>query len=156
MRIVVRPAGPADAELLGLLNADVQAVHATAFPALFKPPDPLAFVAEATRLFDKPENLVFIAEADAAPAGYAYAAIVHEPETPLRYPREILTLHHLGVRPQLRGRGVGRALLDRVRSVARQRGIAAITVSVWTFNDEARALYRRYGFTPFQEQLTLG
>jgi ribosomal protein S18 acetylase RimI-like enzyme len=33
------------------------------------------------------------------------------------------------------------------------RRIDLVTLDVWTFNEEARAFFRRHGFTPFGERL---
>jgi len=63
MTIAVRRADEADAEVLSLLNADVQHLHASAFPERFKPPGPDTFPALAARtLLANQSNLVFIAE----------------------------------------------------------------------------------------------
>jgi hypothetical protein len=86
MNGAVRRASEADAEVLSLLNADVQSLHATALPEHFKPLGPDTFPATVARtLLVNPSNLVFIAEVDSEPAGYAYAEVVHLPESPLRH-----------------------------------------------------------------------
>lgn len=50
------------------------------------------------------------------------------------------------VDPQARGRGAGRALLDAVVRFARAHGADEIVLGVTDGNEEARALYERYGF----------
>jgi GNAT superfamily N-acetyltransferase len=45
------------------------------------------------------------------------------PETPFSYADDLVYLHHISVRPSYRRQGVGRALMDAVRSAARERGI---------------------------------
>ena len=54
----------------------------------------------------------------------------------------------LWVRPDHRGRNIGRALLDAIVHWARADG--AMTVSMWLLegNDDAAALYRSLGFAP--------
>jgi ribosomal-protein-alanine N-acetyltransferase len=56
---------------------------------------------------------------------------------------EILTL---GVMPGARRRGVGRALLDLLRTQAERRRIASIVLEVAADNDAARRLYGAAGF----------
>ncbi len=51
------------------------------------------------------------------------------------------------VRPDQRGRGVGRALLDAATERARALGCALVELSVDVTNPEAHAYYRRAGFT---------
>jgi ribosomal protein S18 acetylase RimI-like enzyme len=60
--------------------------------------------------------------------------------------RPLLNLHDLTVAPAFRGRGVGRALLERVEAKARQLGCVKVTLEVGDRNDRARDLYERLGF----------
>jgi len=54
----------------------------------------------------------------------------------------------LGLRPDLTGRGLGRAFLEAGLSLAEGRfRPAAFTLSVATFNERAIRLYRKAGFT---------
>ncbi|MEJ1159091.1 GNAT family N-acetyltransferase [Prosthecomicrobium sp. N25] len=55
----------------------------------------------------------------------------------------------LMVEPAYRGRGLGRRLLDEARRFARERGLAALVLSVSTDNPGARRFYEREGFLPF-------
>lgn len=56
---------------------------------------------------------------------------------------EVLTL---AVLPGLRGRGIGRALLDRAMATAAGRGAGAMFLEVGEGNAPARALYAAAGF----------
>jgi ribosomal protein S18 acetylase RimI-like enzyme len=94
----------------------------------------------------KSYNLVFLAFVDEAPAGYAYAEVVRRPETSLTYPYETLHVHHISVIAEFRRRGVGGALLSVVRASGLRLGITLLTLDVWSFNEDARAFFRRHGF----------
>jgi ribosomal protein S18 acetylase RimI-like enzyme len=154
MNIDIRPAVEADAELLSALNADVQAVHAKALPARFKLPGPDTFPPEAARaLLANPSNLLVLAFSDEAPAGYAYAEVVRRAETPFCYAHDLIYVHHLSVRIEFRRKGVGRALLDAVRSSAERLGVTTLALDVWSFNEDARSFFRSYGLTVFNERL---
>ena len=154
MPIAVRKATTVDAEVLSSLNVDVQTIHWSALPTRFKPPGPDAFPpAAAAALLEEPDNLVFIAEVDSLPVGYAYAEVIHRPETAFSYADDLVYLHHISVRPSYRKQGLGRALMDAVRSAASERGITVLAIDVWTFNEDARSFFRRCGFTPYNERL---
>jgi GNAT superfamily N-acetyltransferase len=154
MPMVVRRAGPDDADVVSALNADVQAVHAAALPGSFKPPGPDTFPpAAAAALLAQPDNLVFIAEDAAAAVGYAYAEVCRLPETPFRYAYEMIYLHHMSVRPDHRRQGVGTALLGAVRSAGKDLRIDLLALDVWSFNARARAFFHRHGFAPYNERL---
>jgi ribosomal protein S18 acetylase RimI-like enzyme len=152
MSITVRRATAADAELLSSLNAEVQAIHAAALPAWFKPPGPQAAAATAT-LVSNPANLIFVAEVDAAPAGYVYASLSRHAETPWRHAYEMIYIHQIGVRAAHRRQGVGAALLAAVRAEAASRNVALLGLDVWSFNADAQAFFRRQGFPPYQERM---
>jgi ribosomal protein S18 acetylase RimI-like enzyme len=60
--------------------------------------------------------------------------------------RPLLNIHDLAVRPEARGRGVGRALLDAAQQQARLRSCCKMTLEVRDDNHVARRLYRDFGF----------
>src|SRR5262245_41796750 len=154
MSIVIRRATIADAELVSSLNADVQALHAAALPWRFKPPGPGTFQpADAEALLRKPERYVFIAEIAGAPAGYAHAEIVRRAETAVHFAPAMIHLHAISVQPDYRRRGIGNALLVAVRAAGKEQGITLLTADVFTFNENARAFFRRHGLTPYMERL---
>jgi ribosomal protein S18 acetylase RimI-like enzyme len=154
MGLIIRKALEQDAATLRALNADVQALHAGAMPWLFKPPGPDSFSTAAVQdLLAEPDNLFFIAEVDGTAAGYAYAQIMELPETPFIYAHNRIYLHHISVKPDYRRHGVGSALIGAVREAAAETGIKLIALDVWTFNEEARAFFRRHGFAAYNERL---
>jgi ribosomal protein S18 acetylase RimI-like enzyme len=154
MPVAIRRATVADAEVLSSLNFDVQTIHWSALPTRFKPPGPDTFPPiAAAALLAAQDNLVFVAEVDSLPVGYVYAEVVHRPETPFGYAEDLVYLHHISVRPSYRKQGLGRALVNVVRSAAGEREITVLAVDVWTFNEGARSFFRRQGFTPYNERL---
>jgi ribosomal protein S18 acetylase RimI-like enzyme len=154
MAVAIRRATTIDAELLSSLNVDVQTIHWSAHPTRFKPPGPDTFPpTAAAALLAKPDNIVFVAEVDSVPVGYAYAEVVHRPETSFSYADDLVYLHQISVRPSHRKQGVGRALMEVLRSAAGERGITVLALDVWTFNEDARSFFRRQGFTSYNERL---
>jgi ribosomal protein S18 acetylase RimI-like enzyme len=154
VKSAVRRANEADAETLSLLNADVQSLHAAAMPERFKQHGPDTFPATIARaILAKPSNLVFIAEVDSEAIGYAYAEIIHLPESSLLHAWNEVHLHHISVRPSYRRKGVANALLDSVRAAANELGIDPVTLQVWNFNEDARGFFQQRGFTPYMVRL---
>jgi diamine N-acetyltransferase len=154
MAILIRNATERDADTLASLNADVQAIHAAAMPWYFKPPGPDTFPPAAVAdVLAHPDNLVLIAEIDGDAAGYAYVQFVRRSETSFHYAHDMVYLHHISVRPAHRRRGVGAALIGAVRAAATDAAIALVALDVWTFNEDARAFFRRHGFAPKSERL---
>lgn len=61
-----------------------------------------------------------------------------------------VNIHDLAVRPEHQGRGVGRALIDRVEADARASGCCKVTLEVHDTNSKAKGLYRKAGFGPWE------
>jgi ribosomal-protein-alanine N-acetyltransferase len=57
-------------------------------------------------------------------------------------------LANLAVAPAVRGRGVGRALLESVVALARELGVRELFLEVRESNSVAQRLYRSVGFAP--------
>ncbi|WP_232823651.1 GNAT family N-acetyltransferase [Dyella sp. C9] len=74
-------------------------------------------------------------------------------ESVIRPPEgDMLYLAHLAVSPELRGQGVGRALIDQLVGLARGVGGRRVTLDVAASNPRAEALYRRCGFAVVGER----
>jgi GNAT superfamily N-acetyltransferase len=63
------------------------------------------------------------------------------------YDGAVALLDELYVRPELRGRGIGTALLGRACDVLRERGAGLFEVNVDEGDTGARRFYERHGFT---------
>jgi ribosomal protein S18 acetylase RimI-like enzyme len=63
--------------------------------------------------------------------------------------RPSLNVHDLAVRPEHRGRGIGRLLLEEIERRAHARGSSKLTLEVHATNEGAIRLYRRFGFGPW-------
>lgn len=78
-----------------------------------------------------------IAEQDDAPAGFALFFPIYS-----TWQGRSLHLEDLFVRPQFRGHGIGKALLNRVASIAVERGCARLQWDVLNWNQPAIDFYR--------------
>lgn len=79
--------------------------------------------------------------------GYALARLQQQAETALTYGGLVVELDQISVDPEYRGRGLGRQLIDEVRSLASDVGADRLQLTVWEFNRHARAVFERAGFT---------
>lgn len=90
---------------------------------------------------------VLIAESDGAPAGFAL--FFHNFSTFLG--RRGLYLEDLFVRPEFRGRGIGRRLLAELAALAVARECGRLEWSVLDWNAPAIGFYRSLGAVPMDE-----
>ena len=97
----------------------------------------------------RPYAEVLIAEADGAPVGFAL--FFHNFSTFLGCPG--IYLEDLFVRPDARGRGLGKALLVELARLARTRGCGRIEWAVLGWNEPSIAFYQSLGARPKDEWL---
>jgi len=95
----------------------------------------------------KPSAEVLLALEEGEPVGFA--VFFHNFSTWLGRPG--LYLEDLFVRPEKRGKGYGRALLERLAQIARERGCGRMEWAVLDWNDPAIQFYRKLGAQPMDE-----
>ena len=59
---------------------------------------------------------------------------------------DLYNIHDMYVLPGYRGRGIGRELLRMVEEIAKERGVAKLTLEVRSDNGPAKHLYRDEGY----------
>jgi diamine N-acetyltransferase len=150
----VRRATQDDAEAISALNDTVQRLHAEAHPHIFRPPSAETFPAdEVISLMARPGYAFLVGVVDGAPVGYISVEVIRRPESSLTYATERLQIHHISVDDTCQGIGVGRALIDAAKDLARDEGISHIELDVWSFNDHARHFFERQGFEVYNQRL---
>jgi GNAT superfamily N-acetyltransferase len=99
---------------------------------------------------DRPYAETLIAERDGRPAGFAL--FFHNFSTFLGRPG--IYLEDLFVRPEERGRGIGKALLRRLAQVALDRDCGRLEWAVLDWNRPAIGFYERLGARPNSDWTT--
>lgn len=154
MPIAIHRATDADCVAISALNADVQGFHAERLPQRFKPPGPGVFPPEEVReVLAKPDHHVLLAMVGGVPAGYVYVELLRRPDSSATHALAMTYIHHISVRPAFRRQGVGRALIAAARALGRNVGIGLVGLDVWTFNEPARAFFRRCGLAAYTERM---
>ena len=150
--MVVRPAGPDDADVLAEVAA---ATFALACPPHVTPEAIAAFIADVLspecfeRYLADPERDLFVSVADGVVTGYAM--VVHgEPADPdvqaaltLRPTAELSKIYVLS---DHHGAGTSRLLMAASIEVARARGAAGVWLGVNQLNERAQRFYAKSGF----------
>ena len=96
---------------------------------------------------ERPTAEVVLAFEDDQPAGFA--VFFHNFSTWLGRPG--LYLEDLFVKPEMRGKGYGRALLAHLARIARDRGCGRMEWAVLDWNEPAIQFYRALGAKPMHE-----
>jgi GNAT superfamily N-acetyltransferase len=134
--LTIRPAGPDDiGELLALIHE--LAVYEKAPEAAVATPD----LIHKALFGERPTAEAMIAEWQGEPAGFAL--FFHNFSTWLGKPG--LYLEDLFVRENMRGKGIGKALLLHLAGIARDRGCGRMEWSVLDWNTPAIDFYKSLG-----------
>lgn len=83
-----------------------------------------------------------VAVDDGRVVGFVVADVVPDKDRPIGHLKDI------AVHPDRRGEGVGTTLLERSLMVLAGAGVVSVKLEVRESNDEARSLYRQFGFEP--------
>ena len=142
MSITIRPATPADLDLIGQFIRDLAEYEKLAHAVRFDP------AVLHTHLFGPtPRAEVVIGELDGVAQGFAL--FFHNFSTFEGRPG--IYLEDLFVRPAARGSGLGKALLAHLAALALERGCARFDWSVLDWNAPAIGFYESLGARPMQE-----
>ena len=95
----------------------------------------------------RPVAEVMLAEWDGQPAGFML--FFHNFSTFLGQPG--IYLEDLFVNPDMRGRGIGKALLARLASIAWARGCGRLEWAVLNWNESSIGFYKSLGAVPMDE-----
>lgn len=100
----------------------------------------------------RPVAEALVAMDDGEPVGYAL--FFHNFSTFLGLPG--LYLEDIYVRQHARGKGIGRAMLQRVASIATDRGCGRVEWSVLDWNEPAIGFYKKLGAAPMSDWTVFG
>jgi ribosomal protein S18 acetylase RimI-like enzyme len=93
---------------------------------------------------DRPAFSGVIAVLDEKPVGYLLYTLGYDTDGAMRF----LFVIDLAVDEQMRGRGIGRALMDRAAAICRDAGGGLLFWAVYAKNQLALEFYRRLGAQP--------
>ncbi|HEY0605472.1 MAG TPA: GNAT family N-acetyltransferase [Herpetosiphonaceae bacterium] len=145
----IREAVAADYPALTPIADEVHRLHATAHPAIFQPVERASSLPQAyfDDLLSGESSTIQVAEIAGAIVGFAIVNVFDAPPFEVVVPRRIVFIDSMVVTEAQRGRGIGQALVEAAIAWGRARGATTLELTVWEFNDRARALYERLGLT---------
>lgn len=154
MSVAIRPARETDAAFLSQSIGELQLMHATAMPSLFKPIAEPYLLEKLQILLANPAAYLFVADVDGSPAGFTHLGLFTEPEGENNFANTKVFISYVYVHPERRNQGIGRALVDAARRRAQELGVRTLELNVMAFNTKARAFFQKCGFTPLREVLS--
>lgn len=151
---MIRLATERDKAAINELRRQVNDLHVQGRPDIFKPgfgPE----IRDHVDMYLRQENgYAAVAEIGGRVAGMVMVDYIDRPEGPYSLARHFVHIAEICVHASFRRQGVGRALMDFVKSDARHKGYPRIELDVWAFND-ALAFYESEGFTTYRRYLEM-
>jgi GNAT superfamily N-acetyltransferase len=154
--VTIRTATVADAEVVADL---ARRTFFDTFAATNDPDDMALYLAKAfgieqqTRELQDPGITTLLVEENGVTIAYAQVSNDHVPDC-VTDPGAI-ELSRFYVDRDWHGRGIAKPLMDRVITVARERGAKTLWLGVWERNDRARAFYAKCGFADAGQHIFL-
>jgi diamine N-acetyltransferase len=152
--MIVRPAAPYDYKQLCGVIKEVDDFHSAAIPRFFRPnlgaARPLQWLMD---ILNNTEMNLLVAEEDGKIVGFLWGILRNAPDTPFHTPRRYLLVDMLGVTESHRGKGIGRALMEAAEKWAKAQGVTQVELTMWDFNEGARAMYDKMGYETVQRRL---
>lgn len=151
----IRLATEADLPRVNELRRQVNDVHVAGKPEVFRPGFNEALQQHVYTLFAQEDHAILVAETEAGIVGFACLKFVDRPESPYRNAIRYLDVDEFGVDEMHRRQGIGRALFEAVRGLARKHGLARIELNMWEFNEGALRFYESIGFSTSRRYLEM-
>ena len=155
MATKIRDAALEDVGLLAALAFAVHSMHMAWRPETFR----AASVEEMQSLFrqwlEQDNFRAYLALLDDLPVGYVAVRVVDRAGNILMNRRRFLDIEQIGVVPDERGKGIGKALLEKAKEFARQQGLPRIELNVWAENVGAQRAFAAWGFQSQSERMAL-
>lgn len=149
MAATIREARAADLGAVMELLRELDEAHIDLEPTLLRPfkeqPRPSDWLLAR---FSEPNEACFVAELSGEVVGFVWSKWQNAPNIPAFIQEPTQIVGDLVVKRALRGRGIGRALLDRAIQWGRARGIKRVQLTVFERNQTAREFYDKLGFRP--------
>lgn len=145
----IRRATENDIKGVGRLLFQVQELHHTGRPDLFRAGAKKYTDAELASLFQEEKTPVFVAaDEEGHILGYAFCILLQQTDSHILTNIRTLYIDDLCVDEACRGQHIGKALYQHVLSYAKEKGCYNVTLNVWACNESAIKFYEKCGLVP--------
>lgn len=153
--IVVRFAQRSELDRINELRSQVNDVHVSGRPDIFRPGFVEELQSHIFEVFDSSDRKVIAAFAGDVLCGFATIQYFTKPQSPYNLQRRIYQVEEFGVDEGHRRMGVARAMVSFMKKDAAENGFDRIELDMWEFNDGARAFYEAAGFVTYRRYMEL-
>ena len=139
--------------LLAKLNEEIQTIHHNIQPTIFKPYDKEAITHFFKKTLDNENVVAYVVTDNETILGYVLLFIINCEDNAFQYSRSFILLDQILVLKNYQRKGVGKLLLDKIFSFAKEKNIGFVEVNHWTLNDSARNFFAKNKFEYYNEKM---
>ena len=152
--MIIRNAQTKDIPGVLRILRQVLEIHAAIRPDIFISGTTKYTAEDLVAIFSAEDRLTFVAVDNADTVlGYAFCVLQRQPDAANLVPFTSLYIDDLCVDAAARGRHIGTALFERVKTEAKARSCYEITLNVWEGNDAAKRFYETLGMQPKETRM---
>jgi GNAT superfamily N-acetyltransferase len=142
-----------DSGLLSRLNVEIQNLHHTLNPTVFKPYNAIEIEIFYKVNLAKENCKAYVAFENNVAVGYVLLFAHNIDENPFQFAKKFVLIDQILVLQNHRKKGVGKLLLVKSYAYAKSLNINLIELNHWTTNNTARHFFNEEGFTYFNEKM---
>jgi ribosomal protein S18 acetylase RimI-like enzyme len=146
MNMEIRVVTEVDFEQVGIIFAEENRFDAELVPEIVQIADPIMTHEWFDDVLNDLEKNLFVAEIGKEVVGVARVELSNSVDDPIFRQRRFVHINDIAVAAAHRGRGIGRALMERIYHWARAQSITEIELQVWERNDRAIGFYEKLGY----------
>jgi ribosomal protein S18 acetylase RimI-like enzyme len=144
-----------DKKVLADMNEEVQSLHVTLFPDLFKFYDWKEVAGFFEWSLNQKDWKHFVAYSGEEPIGMIVVEKRKFENNPFRKDSEVIYIHQISIRKDYQRKGVGAQLVGNLRERAAREGVNRIELDVWSENTKAKAFFESQGFDICRHSMSL-
>ncbi len=149
----VRNADEKDVDVVAHIFKQTQDEHVAAYPNRYRTVS-IERAQELLRESMQKQEFI-VAEEDGKVVGYAIFELLQIAETAILKGRRYCYVREVGVTAQSRGRGIGAALIERIKKQCDEQKIDEIELDVWAFNSDGKEFFEKVGFKPYASKMKI-
>ena len=150
--MLIREAALDELPRIAKLKDQIHEAHVKGRPDLFVSNHDLQAFFQNTA--DKNCRLL-LAEVDGEVVGYALLQYVSRPANPYMNARKFVHVHEFCVDENHQRMGIGKRLMEELKTLARRNGYPRIELDVWSFNEGAMQFYEAAGMHAFRTYMEM-
>ena len=148
--MVIRKAKFTDIDRLSELLYQVHNLHAEGRPDIFQKGKQKYSKEDLESVLTNSQTPVWVAEEKRKVVGYIFCIYEEVKDHTSLTDRKTLYIDDLCVDKEFRQKGIGKALYNYVKMIAKSKGCYDVTLNVWNLNPGAIAFYEKLGLKPMK------